>query len=98
MLHTERLMFWQDDRAVRVRKRTTSDEDLPDMPGEQTPSTQLAHTACHSAQLQHVSMLDLERGLTVSWLQHIALASGCKYHMQAWSLHAAGITDHQTTS
>ena len=31
---TVSLMFCQDDEAMRMRKRTTSDDDLPDMPGE----------------------------------------------------------------
>ena len=32
------LMLCQDDKAMRMRKHATSDEDLPDMPGELPPS------------------------------------------------------------
>ena len=35
---TVSLMLCQDDKAMRMRKRTASDEDLPDMPGELPPS------------------------------------------------------------
>ena len=34
---TVSLMFCQDDKAMRMRKRTTSEEDLLDMPGELLP-------------------------------------------------------------
>ena len=34
---TVRLMFCQDDKALHMRKRATSEEDLPDMPGEPQP-------------------------------------------------------------
>lgn len=52
----------QDDRAMRMRKRTISDEDLPETPGELPLDVfAIQDVKCQKEQL-HPSMLSLDPG------------------------------------